>query len=115
MDIYGNSVSNAYHGGFKIDGWSNSVVDNAAVRLLDDIHIPLHDVGAIGIQLTGGGGEWRRNVVASSQWTGLKLDGSVCNENGESQSFDLRAYGAKIGLTLLGLSLIHISEPTRPY
>ena len=102
LDIYGNSVSNAYHGGFKIDGWSNSVVDNAAVRLLDDIHIPLHDVGAIGIQLTGGGGEWRRNVVASSQWTGLKLDGSVCNENGESQSFDLRAYGAKIGLTLLG-------------
>ena len=26
-----------------------------------------------------------KNVVASSQWTGLKLDGSVCNENGESQ------------------------------
>ena len=102
LKIYGNSVSNAYHGGFSIDGWSNSFVDNAAVRLLDDVNIPLHDIGAIGIQLTGGRGEWRRNVVASSQWTGLKIDGSFCNADGESQSLDLRAYGAKIGLTLLG-------------
>ena len=111
-----NAVSNTYEHGIYVQGANNRVVNNAAIKIRNDMYSMFHDMGAIGMSLRGSG-TWKNNAVSLSAYTGFRLDGRPCGVEtklSEASGF-LVYYGGQVGITLLGGETITYQREPEAY